>query len=164
MSVGILRYPLTVLVTDILSEVYGKRRANQVVLVGFLASMMVSGIVHLALAFPARSAGATDAASKAVFGRTWRLITGSMVAYLLAQLVDVQMFRRHIVPDTGEECTARMPRRPLVGTAVGVFQSPEASKGFETGERRGVYVSSTEAGSRARWGRALGVAPGRCSG
>ena len=91
-SVGILPYPLTFLITDILSEVYGKRRANQVVLVGFLASMMVIGIIHLALAVPATTFGATDAAFDDVFGKAWRLITGSMVAYLAAQLVDVQMF------------------------------------------------------------------------
>lgn len=91
-SVGILPYPLTFLVTDILSEVYGKRRANQVVLVGFVASVLVIGIVSLALAFPALSFGATDTAFDAIFGKTWRLITASMVAYLIAQLVDVQMF------------------------------------------------------------------------
>jgi queuosine precursor transporter len=92
-SVGILPYPLTFLVTDILSEVYGKRRANQVVLVGFVASVLVIGIVYLALAFPAMTSfGATDAAFDGIFGKTWRLITASMVAYLIAQLVDVQMF------------------------------------------------------------------------
>ena len=58
-SVGILPYPLTFLVTDILSEVYGKRRANQVVVVGFVASALVIGVVHLAIAFPALSFGAS---------------------------------------------------------------------------------------------------------
>jgi uncharacterized integral membrane protein (TIGR00697 family) len=91
-SVGILPYPLTFLVTDILSEVYGKRRANQVVLVGFVASALVIGVVHLALAFPALSFGASDAAFVEIFGKTWRLVTASMIAYLVAQLVDVQMF------------------------------------------------------------------------
>ena len=93
-SVGILPYPLTFLITDILSEVYGKRRANQVVLVGFLASVMVIGIVHLAMAFPALPLpGATaDEVFNQVFGPARRLIAGSMVAYLLAQFLDVQMF------------------------------------------------------------------------
>ena len=92
-SVGILPYPLTFLVTDILSEIYGKRRANQVVLAGFCASIMVIAFVHLALAVPANAGfGATDGQFDAIFGQTWRLITASMVAYLLAQLVDVQLF------------------------------------------------------------------------
>lgn len=91
-SVGILPYPLTFLVTDILSEIYGKKRASQVVLCGFGASVMVIGIVQLALAFDALNFGVGDAAFHEVFGQTWRVITASMTAYLVAQLVDVQLF------------------------------------------------------------------------
>ena len=91
-SVGILPYPLTFLITDIISEVYGKRRANQVVVVGFIASVMVVGVVLLGLAFHATPPGVSDAEFDAVFGKAWRLITASMVAYLVAQLIDVQLF------------------------------------------------------------------------
>jgi len=40
-SAGILPYPLTFLVTDILSEIYGKKRTNMVVFSGFFASLFV---------------------------------------------------------------------------------------------------------------------------
>jgi len=33
-SVGILPYPITFLVTDIISEIFGKKKANQVVIAG----------------------------------------------------------------------------------------------------------------------------------
>ena len=46
-SVGILPYPVTFLCTDVLSEVYGRRRANAVVLAGFVASLFVLGVVML---------------------------------------------------------------------------------------------------------------------
>ena len=36
-SVGILPYPLTFLITDLISEIYGKKRANDVVVVGIFA-------------------------------------------------------------------------------------------------------------------------------
>jgi uncharacterized integral membrane protein (TIGR00697 family) len=91
-SVGILPYPLTFLVTDILSEIYGKKRASQVVVCGFGVSLMVMGIVQLALAFDALGFGVGDAAFHEVFGQTWRVVGASMVAYLAAQLVDVQLF------------------------------------------------------------------------
>ncbi len=91
-SVGILPYPLTFLVTDILSELYGKKRASQVVLCGFGVSLMVMGIVQLALAFDALSFGVGDTAFHEVFGQTSRVMGVSMVAYLAAQLVDVQLF------------------------------------------------------------------------
>ena len=38
-SVGILPYPITFLITDLLSEIYGKRKANQVVITGIFASL-----------------------------------------------------------------------------------------------------------------------------
>ena len=38
-SVGLLPYPLTFLVTDLISEIYGKRRANHVVVAGLVASV-----------------------------------------------------------------------------------------------------------------------------
>lgn len=91
-SVGILPYPITFLCTDILSEIYGKKRASQVVLSGFGASVLVIGIVQLALAFDALGFGTSDAAFREVFGQTWRVISASMTAYLVAQLVDVQLF------------------------------------------------------------------------
>ena len=37
-SVGILPYPITFLVTDLISEIYGKKKANQVVITGIFAS------------------------------------------------------------------------------------------------------------------------------
>ena len=40
-SAGILPYPLTFLVTDLISELYGQKKANQVVLSGFIASLFV---------------------------------------------------------------------------------------------------------------------------
>ena len=39
LSVGILPYPLTFLITDLISEIYGKRKANQVVTTGIFASI-----------------------------------------------------------------------------------------------------------------------------
>ena len=47
-SVGIIPYPVTFLVTDIVSEIYGKKKANRVVMVGLFASIFTLLIVLLA--------------------------------------------------------------------------------------------------------------------
>jgi uncharacterized PurR-regulated membrane protein YhhQ (DUF165 family) len=47
LSVGILPYPLTFLATDLMSEIYGKARANLCVLIGFFVSLFVLGYVEL---------------------------------------------------------------------------------------------------------------------
>ena len=45
LSVGILPYPITFLITDLISEIYGKKRANQVVVTGIFASFFSMGIL-----------------------------------------------------------------------------------------------------------------------
>jgi len=47
-SVGILPYPITFLVTDLISELYGKQKANQVVVTGLVSSVFVMSIIYLA--------------------------------------------------------------------------------------------------------------------
>ena len=96
LSVGILPYPLTFLLTDIISEIYGRRRANQVVLTGFLASVMVAGILWIALQFQSWQDpgyyGPTTAEFETVFGKGWLVISASMIAYLAAQFLDIRLF------------------------------------------------------------------------
>ncbi|MDP5169917.1 MAG: queuosine precursor transporter [Bacteroidia bacterium] len=92
-SAGVLPYPITFLITDILSEIYGQRRANQVVFVGFFASAFVLLIVWLALILPASSNSPVgDAVFSEMFQSSWRVVAASMLAYLIAQFVDVRLF------------------------------------------------------------------------
>ncbi|MCA8971208.1 MAG: queuosine precursor transporter [Planctomycetes bacterium] len=55
LSVGILPYPLTFLCTDLLSEIYGKKRADAVVWVGLVVSLLTLGWLQLAMAVPAKT-------------------------------------------------------------------------------------------------------------
>jgi uncharacterized integral membrane protein (TIGR00697 family) len=48
LSVGILPYPVTFLVTDIVSEIYGRKAADQIVVTGFFASLFILVIVTIA--------------------------------------------------------------------------------------------------------------------
>lgn len=92
-SVGILPYPITFLITDILSEVYGQRRTNAVVYAGFGALIFTLLVIWLGGLFPAIAGSPLgDAAYGEAFGNTWRLILASMAAYLVAQLIDVKLF------------------------------------------------------------------------
>jgi uncharacterized integral membrane protein (TIGR00697 family) len=93
LSAGALPYPVTFLATDLLSEIYGKRRANQVVFAGFVASVFVLGVLWLGNAFPAVPGSRVDDATyHAVFHSAPRVIAASMTAYLIAQFLDVRLF------------------------------------------------------------------------
>ena len=53
-SAGVLPYPLTFLVTDLLSEFYGSRKANAVVLSGFVVLLFVLGVLWSAISVDRR--------------------------------------------------------------------------------------------------------------
>ncbi|MEM7623459.1 MAG: queuosine precursor transporter, partial [Planctomycetota bacterium] len=108
-AVGVLPYPVTFLCTDFISELYGRARANFVVLVGLLLNLWVIAILWLGGVLPGfeplTDSGtiAVDAAGRPpVFFEVRALAFGavgaSMIAYLVAQFVDVQMFHfwKHI--------------------------------------------------------------------
>jgi len=92
-SVGILPYPVTFLITDIISEVYGKKKANQVVTAGIFASFFSLIIIYVSSAVPATAwSPINDTLFNTVFGATAIAVTASMMAYLLAQYIDIQIF------------------------------------------------------------------------
>ncbi|WP_299113599.1 queuosine precursor transporter [uncultured Winogradskyella sp.] len=92
-SVGILPYPITFLITDLISEIYGKKRANDIVIAGIFASFFSMLIVYVANTVPATSwAPVQDDTFTTVFGSTAIAVLASMMAYLLAQFVDIQIY------------------------------------------------------------------------
>jgi len=92
-SAGVLPYPLTFLITDILSELYGQKRTTQVVLSGLVASIFVLFVLWLGAQFPAiEGSPVSDATYNQVFQNAWRVIAASMLAYIIAQLIDVRLF------------------------------------------------------------------------
>lgn len=92
-SVGILPYPITFLVTDILSEVYGRKKADAVVISGLIASVFVLGVITLADWVTATSWSPIDNQTFShVFGFTSASVGASMVAYLIAQFIDIRIF------------------------------------------------------------------------
>ena len=92
-SVGILPYPITFLITDIISEIYGKEKANQVVTNGIFASVFSLGIIYIANHVPAiEGSPVDDALFTKVFGQTALAVLASMLAYLTAQYIDIQIY------------------------------------------------------------------------
>jgi uncharacterized integral membrane protein (TIGR00697 family) len=93
LSAGVLPYPLTFLITDVLSEFYGKKRTNRVIITGFIASIVILGVLLLGSLFNSIDGSPVDDATyNIVFKNSWRVIGASMLAYLTAQFVDVKLF------------------------------------------------------------------------
>jgi uncharacterized integral membrane protein (TIGR00697 family) len=98
-TVGMLPFPVTFLLTDVLNEFYGKRAARLVTLVGFFMAVLSFSFIYLAAAVPfaamTRSpvwAGVNEASFDNVFLGSLRMIVASLCAYLVSQFVDIGVF------------------------------------------------------------------------
>ena len=108
-AVGVLPYPVTFLCTDFISELYGRRRANTVVLVGLMLNVWVVGIMWLGGVLPpvpelvngvplvrVHEGGGADVPYDYAFWKirqlTFGAVAASMAAYLAAQFCDVYLF------------------------------------------------------------------------
>ena len=93
LSVGILPYPITFLITDLISEIYGKKKANDVVITGILASFFSIILLLISEAVPAvENSPISDEEFKKVFSVSSIAVFASMLAYLIAQLVDIRIY------------------------------------------------------------------------
>ena len=102
-AVGVLPYPMTFLCTDFISELYGRRRANTVVWIGLILNLWVVAILWFGGVLPGfepvgadgeliRDAAGREPVFFEVRSLAFGAVTASMIAYLVAQLVDVHMF------------------------------------------------------------------------
>lgn len=120
LTAGIITYPLTFLITDIVSETFGRKRADRMVWLGFGSSLLMLGVLDLARRLTpspfwqvphdyaevfrpdlvtvaadgtmTASAAASQAAYMFTFDAPGTLLFASMTAYLVAQLVDNRLF------------------------------------------------------------------------
>lgn len=99
---GIITYPITFLLTDLVSEFWGRKRADLMVMMGFGMSLLMLVMVQLALALepsdfwsdPELGWGPDE--MQEAFAATFKfpalLLGASMLAYLVAQLFDVRLY------------------------------------------------------------------------
>jgi len=89
---GVLAYCITFVVTDVISELWGRERANRVVFSGFIALLITFLLIRLALWWDAAPIWREQRAFSAVLGSTSRIIIASFIAYLASQYHDVWAF------------------------------------------------------------------------
>lgn len=92
-SVGIILWPVVFLLTDLINEYYGKQGVRKLtyITVGLIAYtfVLLSAALHIQ-AVP--SSPVSDAVFQTVFGQSQWIIVGSIIAFLVSQLVDVYVF------------------------------------------------------------------------
>ena len=91
--VGLLAYPFTFLVTDLISELFGRKKAQLVVWIGFFLNMYLLLLMSVGHWFP-NTYGVSGGLNlfEGVYEFVIANTVSSMIAYLIAQSVDVRLF------------------------------------------------------------------------
>ncbi len=93
MTAGVIAFPITFIITDLLNEYFGKPGIKFVTYLGLTMIMFEFGLIQVAMSVPTASISPVpDEAFNSVFGASGRIIIGSMVAYFVGQLADISLF------------------------------------------------------------------------
>jgi uncharacterized PurR-regulated membrane protein YhhQ (DUF165 family) len=141
LAVGVLAYPITFLCTDLISELYGRARANFMVTVGLILNGFILAVMWLGNALPAidpvaqppwqtlslaSDVGLPDGSSVSgsvelfslIYANTTGAVFASMVAYILAQYIDVFLYHWIKKKTNGKHLWLRNNGSTLVSQAV----------------------------------------------
>ncbi|NQU98753.1 queuosine precursor transporter [Candidatus Woesearchaeota archaeon] len=91
-SVGIFFVPILFLVTDIIAEVHGRKKAKSFVYIALIIMTFGLIMIYVSILMPPNSTWGNQAAFASVFGATLRMTLASIVAFLISQLHDVYTF------------------------------------------------------------------------
>jgi len=89
---GVIAYSITFIVTDVLSEVFGKKVAQYAVWAGFATVLVCLLLIYAALSLPAASFWTGEKSFERVLLFTPRIIVASLLAYVISQVHDVWAF------------------------------------------------------------------------
>ncbi|MGD8192403.1 queuosine precursor transporter [Brevibacillus ginsengisoli] len=99
---AVIGYPLTYLLTDTISELYGEKRAKLVVYTGFWANILMLLFVQATIALPPADFWHNQEAYVTILSSSSRIVVASLLSYFIAQMLDVKIFHA-IKRKTGEK-------------------------------------------------------------
>ena len=88
-TLGNIVYASSFLVTDILSEMYGKKQAQKAVFIGLFSLVVMTLLMNLALLFTPAPDDFVQNSMAVIFGFMPRIAGASLLAYLVSQMHDV---------------------------------------------------------------------------
>jgi len=116
---GLVIFPLSYLLGDVLTEVYGFRVTRRVIWLGFACNLLAVGAIQIAIALPA--AGFWEENQQAyedVLGTTWRIFVASLAAYVVGELVNAYVLARMKVATRGRYLWSRTIGSTIVGEGL----------------------------------------------
>lgn len=91
-DMGTFIYPITFTLRDLIHKVLGKRNAQVLILTTGLINLFMAGYLALAAAVPSDPAGRMAVEFGAVLAPVWRIVVASIVAEVIAELIDTEIY------------------------------------------------------------------------
>lgn len=115
---GILFFPISYIIGDVLTEVYGYARARRVIWAGFAATVFMAFMSWVVVALPPAPDWTNQPAYEAVFGQVPRIVFASMCAFWAGEFVNSYVLARLKVATAGRHLWMRTIGSTIVGQGV----------------------------------------------
>jgi uncharacterized integral membrane protein (TIGR00697 family) len=115
---GILFFPLSYLLGDILTEVYGYARARRCVWAGFVAMLFLAFMTWVVVHLPPADGWSNQTAYETVFGQTGRIVAASICAFWAGEFVNAFVLARMKVWTGGKHLWTRTVSSTVFGQGV----------------------------------------------
>ena len=115
---GILFFPLSYVIGDVLTEVYGYARARRVIWAGFGATLFMAMMAWIVVALPPAPGWTNQPAYEAVFGQVPRIVLASVCAFWAGEFVNSYVMARMKVWTAGRHLWTRTIGSTFVGQGV----------------------------------------------
>lgn len=115
---GILFFPVSYVIGDVLTEVYGYANARRCVWAGFFALVFMAFMSFVVVAMPPAPGWSGQAAYESVFGSTWRIVLASVVAFWAGEFVNSFVLSKLKLLTRGAHLWTRTIGSTVFGQAV----------------------------------------------
>jgi uncharacterized integral membrane protein (TIGR00697 family) len=115
---AVILFPLTYIFGDVLTEVYGFKKARLIIWLGFAANLLMVAVFLVTLALPYPDFWRGQTAFATVLGLTPRIVAASLLAYLAGELVNSVVLSRLKVRTKGRALWLRTIGSTVVGEGI----------------------------------------------
>ncbi len=148
---GILFFPLSYVIGDVLTEIYGYARARRVIWAGFAATFFAAVMCWVIVAMPPAPGWEGQEVYEAAFGQVWRIVGASMIAFWAGEFVNSYVLARLKLRTQGRHLWLRTIGSTVFGQGVdSLIFYPLAFLGVWTTEQV-LMVMVTNWGLKVLW-------------
>ncbi|XMB33624.1 queuosine precursor transporter [Candidatus Saccharibacteria bacterium oral taxon 955] len=115
---GTILFPLSYIVGDIVTEVYGYRKMRSLLYVGVVSLILTMTTFWVVQILPASPDWPNQVAYESILGVVWRIVLASVTALFLGEIMNAYVMARMKVRSKGKNLWARMISSSVVGSAI----------------------------------------------